>query len=263
MDVATTPVPAVRAGRPRRIAAAVCFGIPALAMLAFGGQLLVLGWTASRPGGSHHVHDLAWGAAEGILLLVPLLMAVAGSLRGRPTPAVLQQALAVLAALAAVMLLTLSPDPFTAVLAVLVLGGVLLTGRHAVRPGMRPRTSRALAVLAAVAAVALVPYALAAAAAQRAGDSVQAERLGYTGAAVWALALVAVVAVAAVRSPGWRVPALSASAAACVVGVASLVWPQVPSSLGRPGGLIALAWAVAVVVVVARTGRPSRAGRVG
>ena len=261
MDVAT-PAPPVRPGRLRRIAAAVCFGIPALAVLAFGGQLLVLGWTASRPGGSHHVHDLAWGSAEGILLLVPLLLAVAGNLRERPAPAVLQQVLAVLAALVAVMLVTASPDPFTAVLTLLVLCGVLLTGRGAVRPPIRPRTSRPLAALAVVAAMALVPYAATAAAAQRAGESVQAERLGYTGVAVWALALVAVVVVAALRWPGWWVPALSAAAAASVVGVASLVWPQVPSSLGRPGGLAALVWAAAVAVVVVRnrSGQERRAG---
>ncbi len=107
--------------------------------------------------------------------------------------------------------------------------------------------------LALVAAVPLVPYALDAAAAQRAGGSLNAELGGYTGATVWALALLAVVAVAALRSRGWRLPALSAAAAAAVMGVAGVLWPAVPSSLGVLGGFAALAWAGALLAVVVTT----------
>jgi hypothetical protein len=242
-------------GGVRRVIAALCLGLPALAVLAFGGQLLVLGWLDSRPGGTHHVHDLAWGAAEGILLLVAVALVLVDTLRRRARPAVRQQAFAVLAALLTAMALTATSDPATLGVTVLVLTGVLLTGPRSVLPFRGAALNRPLAVLALLAGIALVPYALLAAAQQRTGDSVQAERLGYTGVTVWALAVVAVVAVAALSARGWRVPALSAAAAVTVVGVAGIMWPEVPSSLGAAGGLAALAWAAAVMVVVARMPR--------
>lgn len=248
-----SPDPTLDAGRPRRVAGAVCLGLPALAVLAFGGQLLVTGWLDSRPDGTLHVQDLAWGSTEGILLFVGL---VASLWSARRRPAALQQALAVVAALLATMLLTLTPDPVTLVLALLVGVGALLSPARALLFRRTAPVSRPLAGLALVAAVFLVPYALAAAAAQRRGGSLNAELAGYTGATVWALALLAVVSVAAVRSSGWRVPALSAAAAAAVVGVAGLVWPAIPSSPGTLGGLLALAWAGAVASV--SVGRPLR-----
>jgi hypothetical protein len=231
----------------------VCLAVPALALLAFGGQLLVLGWLDSRPGDTHHVHDIAWGAAEGILLLVAVVLALVDTVRRRARPAVRQQVLAVLAALMVSMALTLTPDPATVAVTVLVLTGVLLTGPRAVLRAPRAALNRPLAVLALLAGLVLVPYAVVAAAHQRAGGSVQAERIGYTGVTVWALAVVLVVAVAARGSRGWRVPALSAAAAVVVVAAAGIVWPAVPSSLGVAGGIGAVTWAAAVVVVVART----------
>jgi hypothetical protein len=253
VTASSTAPAASRPGGVRRAIAAVCLGLPALAVLAFGGQLLVLGWLDSRPGGIHHVHDLAWGAAEGILLFAAVMLTLVDTVRGRVRPAVRQQALAVLAALLTAMGLTATPDPATLAVTVLVLTGVFLAGPRSVLPSSRWALNRPLAVLALVAGLALVPYALVAAAHQRAGGSLQAERIGFTGATVWALAVVGVVAVAALGARGWQVPALSAAAAVTVLGVAGIVWPVVPSSLGLAGGLAALAWSVAVFFVVGRT----------
>ena len=252
MNPPSTATEPARPGRLRRVAAALCLGLPSLAVLAFGGQLLVLGWTDSRPGGMHHVHDVAWGAAEGILLLVALVVVLVDHFRGRPRPAVRQHLFAVVAALLVAMAITARPDPATLVLSALVGTGLWLIRPASVGPRPRGPVSRPVAALAAVAAAALVPYALVAAAAQRAGDSLQAERMGYAGATVWAVAVVAVVLVAAAGARGWRVPALAAAAAVAVVGVASLVWPDIPSSLGSLGGAGALLWAAAVLVVAAR-----------
>jgi hypothetical protein len=248
----TSPTTPTEPGRPARIASAVCLGLPALAVLAFGGQLLVTGWLDSRPDGSFHAQDLAWGSAEGILLFVGLVASL-GNARRRP--AALQQALAVVAALLVTMVLTLVPDPVTLVLAVLVGVGALLSPARSLLTRRTAPVSRPLAGLVAVAAVPLVPYALDAAAAQRAGGSLNAELAGYTGATVWALALLGAVAVAVLRSKGWQLPALSAAAAAAVMGAASLVWPTIPSSLGTLGGLVALVWAGAVLAVVLMTER--------
>lgn len=265
MTTPTTEVPprtadadaAPVARRARRAAATVCLVLPALAVAAFGGQLLVTGWLDSRPGDTHHVQDLAWGAMEGVLLLVALIASLRAAHR---RPAALAQALAVVAALLVTMVLTLQPDPVTGVLAVLVVLGVVLSparSRLGVRDGA---VSRPLVVLAAAAAVTLVPYAVDAAGRQRAGGSPEAELFGYTGATAWALAVVAVVAVAALRLRGWQVPALSAAVAVAVVGVASLLWPDLPSSLGVVGGTAALVWSLAVAGIALVPGRRARTG---
>ena len=150
----------------RRVLGAACLGLPALAVLAFGGQLLVTGWLDSRPDGSFHAQDLAWGSTEGILLFAGLAASV---WNGGRRPAALQQALAVVAALLATMALTLEPDPVTLVLGLLVVAGALLSPARSLMARRSSPVSRPLVALALVAAVPLVPYALKAAAAQRGG----------------------------------------------------------------------------------------------
>lgn len=228
-------------GRARRTAAKALLGIPTLAVTAFGGQLLVTGWADRTPGGGHQVQDLAWGAMEGILLLAGLVVLFH---RPQRRPAAALQVIAVVAALGAVMLLTATPDPFTLVLGTLAVSGTLLAAGPPRLSGIHIHLPTA--ALAAIAAACLIPYAVYSAAAQRTSDDRHAELLGYTGAAVWALALVAVAAVASFQQPGARVSALSAVAAAAVVGVASVLWPDVPSSLGMLGGTLTLTWALAL-----------------
>jgi hypothetical protein len=238
LDQAPTPTPV---GRPR--AARALLAVPALAVAAFGGQLLVTGWADREPGSGHQVQDLAWGSLEGVLLLVALVVLLR---RPRHLAAALQ-ALAVVAALLLTMLLTVTLDPFTLVLGALVVAGVALGGAPVRLRGAA--VSRPAAALAGVAAVALLPYAAGAAAAQRGGQGAHVELLGYTGATAWALGVVLVAAVAAFRLPSRRLPALSVATAVGVVGLASVLWPDVPSSLGAIGGGAALAWAAASATV--------------
>ncbi len=216
---ATTARP--RRTRGRHVLGRICLVLPALAIAAFGGQQLITGWTDNRVGGAHHVHDLAWGALEAILLLVALV-----ALIHRPgrRPAASLQALAVVAALLVTMALVVAPDPFTIVLAVLICAGVALTAGGSL-PG-ETRRSWPLMAITALASVPLLGWALAAAGNQRANGDGHAELLGYTGVTAFALALLAVLAVAALRPPAWRVPAGSAAVGAAVVGTAGLLWPD-------------------------------------
>ena len=233
--------------RRRLVAGRICLALPALAVAAFGGQLLVTGWTTDRAGGTHHVHDLSWGALEGVLLLVSLV-----ALLHRPgrRPAASLQAVAVVVALLVTMALVAVPDPFTIVLAVLVGTGVALTAGGSLLRKTRP--SRPLLALTGLAAVPLVAWALAAAADQRASTDGHAELLGYTGVTAYALGLLAVLAVGALRPPAWRVPAGSAAVAAAVVGAAGLLWPDDASSPGGIGGAALLVLAAAVTVAAVR-----------
>jgi hypothetical protein len=230
------PAAAASASRTRRIIAGVCFTLPALAMLAFGGQLLATGWTTQRAGGSHHVHDLSWGALEGVLLLIALVVA---PLHRRWRPSAVLQAFAVVASMLATMVLVAQPDPFATVLALLVVGGAAGYGG----PRGPLQWHRPSLVVAGGAGVPLVGWALLAAADQRADADEHAELLGYTGVTAFALALAAVLFVTALRRPGWRITALSAAVAAAVVGTAGLLWPNDASSPGTVGGIALLALA--------------------
>lgn len=219
-------------GRVRRAFAYITTGLPALVVLAFGGQLLATGWTTNRVGGTHHVHDLAWGALEGVLLLGAL---GAMLMRKGRRPAVLLQALAVIAALVVTMGLVASFDPFTLVLGGLVVTAVLLWSPGGLLQDRDP--SSVMLALTGVTAVPLGIWAVSAASDQRTSGDEHAELIGYTGVTAYALALVAVLAVASLRQPGWRWTAACASVSTAVVGVAGMLWPDDASSPGTLGGL--------------------------
>ena len=80
----TSPAPPAEAGPVRRVLSAAFLGLPALAVVAFGGQLLVTGWLDGRQDGSFHAQDLAWGSTEGILLFVGLVASSGTPVTGRP-----------------------------------------------------------------------------------------------------------------------------------------------------------------------------------
>jgi hypothetical protein len=58
--------------------------------------------------------------------------------------------------------------------------------------------------------------------------------------------------VASIRAPGWRLSAWCAGLALAVFGVASAIYPDYASSVGRPWGIGAIALAVVFVVVAER-----------
>lgn len=242
MSTITAPVspPRVTPSRARKVVGSVLLGLPSLVVLAFGGQLLATGWTTERAGGTHHVHDLAWGALEGVLLLGALAVALFARTH---RPAVLLQALGIVGALLLTMGLVAEPDPFTLVLAALIVGGVLARSSGGLLVDVRPH--RGALLLCGAASLPLAWWSLSAAADQRAGGDEHAELLGYTGVTAYALALAAVLGVSALRQPGWRWPNACACLSAGVVGVAGLLWPQDASSPGTYGGSALLVLAVA------------------
>jgi hypothetical protein len=69
----------------------------------------------------------------------------------------------------------------------------------------------------------------------------------FAEAAALAIALVAIGLLASARTPGWRLAAWAAGVAASIFGVASVALPDVPGSIGVPGGLLVVAWGVLVV----------------
>lgn len=247
MDITTTPgAPA----RPRRIGFRLAVGVPAVLLTLVGGRLLVTGWFATLHAGSHRFHDLSWGVVEGAVILVGL---VASLWRPRRWPAAYQQVLIGLAALLLTMGLIRATDPATLVVGAVLLGGALLHPAREDLLAVGPWHVPSLVVGAATAAP-LLWYAVGQAAVQRSGSMADPHvaMAHYAGTAAAAFALAGIVLLAASRHAGHVILAGSAVTGLAVLGVASLLWPGLPSSFGVVGGIGALIAAAAVAATSLR-----------
>ncbi|MGH2683249.1 MAG: hypothetical protein ACRDIX_08460 [Actinomycetota bacterium] len=231
------------APRRRRIVFLILAGLlgVAFALPLFGWPSLVLGWFESGDRLTHRVHDLGYGAWAGILLAVGYLSQLQAPER---RIAGFQQA--ALALVGFVVAAALAADGFTLLFSLgLAVLTAILGWLHPARDGLVRRVagpSLPLLILAIAAAVPLTMYALDMAELQRTGipsDTHVAERHWSTMAAL-ALSIWLVAAQAALRTPGWRIPAWSAGLAAAVLGLASIVFPAYPGSVGSTWGTVAL-----------------------
>lgn len=232
--------------RPRRVAFIVLTALPALAILAFGGQLLIAGWFSTTAGGSYRFAELSWGVAEGLVILVGLVASLRSAHR---RPAAYQQVLGGCLALVTTMVLTRSPD--SAVLVIIALLGVA-AWLHPARSELVAASWHApTLVLAAVLAVPLGWHALEQARLHRSGSATDPhiELLHYVGTALAAIAIVVTVVVAAARGRGYRIPAYTAALGLAVLGVASLLFPDATSAWPTPWAIASLLGGVAVVAV--------------
>lgn len=247
-----------RTGRGRRIAFLILAGLlgVAFALPLFGWPSLVLGWFESGDRLAHRVHDLGYGAWAGIFLAVGYLSQLRAPERRiagfqQVSLALVGQTIAsALSADGSFLLFVLGFAILTAVM------GWLHPAREQILP-RPPGPSVPMLVLAIAAAVPLTMYALDMAELQRTGassDAHVAERHWATMAAL-ALSIWLVAAQASLRTPGWRIPAWSAGLAALVFGVASMVFPAYPGSVGTTWGLIAVIGGVLFVGVAEWTAR--------
>jgi MFS family permease len=143
------------------------------------------------------------------------------------------------------MLLSLTPDPFT--LPVIVLVGVLWvllpTRERAFPPG---RPSPILLLLVAAAAVPLVVYALGQAELQRTDSTSQhAEFFHWVETSFYAVAALLLGLLAALRPAAYRLSAWCAGVAVVVAGAASLALQDYASALTTPWAWAALAGGLA------------------
>lgn len=255
LSTTTTTAPPVAGSRGRGIAYRVLLGLPALAVTLAGGQLLISGWFSTVDGGIHRYHELSWGVLEAVVIVVGL---VASLWRPERRPAAYQQVLIGLGALGVTMALIREIDVATIVVGALIIGGGLL---HPARQAWRelgPWDGPSLMVGAVVAAP-LVWYAVGQSALHRAapaGDP-HMELAHYAGTTAVALALAGVAVLSASRRPGHRLVTTSAAVGLAVLGIASLVWPDLESSFGVAGGIAAL---VAAAAIVAAGLRPADGG---
>lgn len=109
-----------------------------------------------------------------------------------------------------------------------------------------PRPDRATMSLAFLAAGPALAYAVANVRLSAATPFSDTLHGGYLQAAILAVGLVLATAVAAGGAPGWQIAAGCVLAAAAMLGVAGVLFPQDPSSVGRPGGLLVLVGAASL-----------------
>ena len=174
----------------------------------------------------------------------------------------LQQALIGLAALAVAGLIGERIEPLVGALLFLLAASILVVLHPARHELLRrgARTSLLLGVAALAGAVPAGIYAAGMLTLARAagpscflGECARGDR--FAEMAALAVAVILVCGLAGVGTPGWRVSAWCAGAAAAIVGLASVALPQVAGSLGTPGGALAVAWGVLVMAAAERERR--------
>jgi hypothetical protein len=244
---ATALEPAGRPSRPARgFRRAAVVGALVVAV-GFGGLPMLLGgWSSDAHDGTHRIHEIAAGAH---LTLVAALLLLAGLSPRRRAAAVQAFAATILATAVGSVA---AGDPGAAAAGAVVFGLPLavLVGLHPDR-GELWRGSRGfspvLGPLVLLAAVPLARFAGEMARFQRIlpGDEAHAAEFHWGGMAVFAAVVVAVGLVASLRTAGNVAVAWCAGGALAVLGVASVVWPALPSTLGTGWGVAAVAGGVA------------------
>ena len=249
------------AGRLRRAALAVAATLfaGATSLASFGLPSALTAWTTSGDELALRTHYVVWGALAGVLLPVAAL----GLVR-RPGLAPARQLAAF--AIAAVAGVLLAPEPenleyvgwFTAPVLVLL---ALHPQRRRLLPTGRP--DRAVLALAALATGPAGAYAVANA--RLSAGTPQEDPLhgGYLQAAILALALVLTTVAVAYGGSGRWLTAACVVVATAMLGVAGVLFPADPSSVGRPAGALLLIAAGALAALSARQRRDDRAASIG
>ena len=201
----------------------------------------------------HRVHDVGWGAFAVILVCGS---AVAQLRRPERRPAAMQQLLACLAAGGLSMTASGALAPSHVIRgAFLVVPAAAMFTLHPVRIDV-VRVARVNPLLIALTIVAAVPlgwFALQQIRLQRIDTlSPHGSAFHWGTMATLALAIVVTMLVASIRAPGWLISTWSAGLALAVLGLASVIYPDYASSVGRAWGICAVGLAVVFVAVAER-----------
>lgn len=157
--------------------------------------------------------------------------------------------------------------PFSVLAALTLLATILHpTGRDLFSSFTGSRMNRGMLALVVIAAVPLLAFASTNIGLQRAVTNDHAALGHYGFMAAFSFTVIGVGLLASLRPDGWRLTAWVAGFLPALLGLASVVLPDVDSSLGLVWGLAAIAWAVTFVAaaeLIRRGGRthPGRAGQ--
>jgi hypothetical protein len=205
----------------------------------FGLTVLVIGWFEKPFGVSTPVSELSHGALAGIIITGGLLAQLRSPER---RIAGLQQAVLGILAFLITALIGGRQEPLQASLLFLAALAFLVVLHPARGEFLKVETSptTSLVALSLLGAIPVVIYSvnMLAEARQFVGPPHHADRFAEMAAAAVAIVLVGMLA--SLRTRGWRISAWSAGAAASVVGLASIVFPDAPGAVGRFWGTLAV-----------------------
>jgi hypothetical protein len=238
--------PATSRRRAYRIVTWVAGGLGLVSSLAF----MVLAPFATDPVGmAHRLHNTA-GSVGTALLGISLIVCAA-----RPS---WTNALAAVCAASVALLLggLLGGDLFTGFWFVGPLVAVALVVLTQERDAVTRWLDTRLLLLSALAMVPVLAYALTQTEFQRTAHDVHAQNHHYSGMAISALIVVMTAAAASLRTRGWRLTAWSAAIAAVVGGAFAVAYRDAPSAPDPAWAWLAIAWGLAVALVVRITPDP-------
>jgi len=218
---------------------------------SFGLPSLLTSWFTSGEELPLRTAYVIWGVLAG--LLIPGL---ALSLLRRPQPAVWRALAALMLGTAAALALAFERENLS--YAALIVGpAILLLALHrGAREALRPtEADRVTLAVAAALTVPAVWYGIELAGRSRTTSYLDTMHGQYAQGAVLAFSLVLMSFVGAFHQPGRRVVVTLVSASAGILGVAGLLFPNDPMSLGTTWGTVALLAAGAYAAASARRGR--------
>ena len=252
-------IESARVSRLRRVAFTVWTALLVLlfGVAFFGLTSLAIGWFDNLEGVAGPVTEIGYGALVGLILTVGLASQLRDPAR---KVAGLQQATLVIPALVAGSVLAMDSQNAEQVILLVPALGVLWLLHPARGQLLRPpiQISPVLALIALLGAIPLMAYAVAmgAAAQELTGPPHHIQRLSWMAALAVAIELTALLA--ALRTPGWRIPAWSAALALGVFGAASVLFPRHPAAVGAVWGGLAIAGGILFAAVGEWEARRSR-----
>jgi hypothetical protein len=200
----------------------------------------------------HRVHDLTFG-----FLHATTVVGLLAQLR-HPSRNIAGQWMALTPLLALLVMSAVTDSWVFAPLPILAALTLLATLLHPVGSGLLRSlrvspVSRTMLVLLVVAAVPLLAFAFANIGFQRTVVNAHSALGHYAFMAAFGFTVVGVGGLATLRPHGWRLAAWLAALLPALLGLASLIYPDVDSSLGTGWALAAILWGVAFVTTAELT----------
>ncbi len=207
----------------------------------------------------HRVHDLTYG-----FIFVPAVVGILAQLR-RPSKNVAGMVMALIPWVGLLLAAVLSNSPMVILSpqslqpAVLTVFAALLhpTGRDFFRSFSISRVNWLMLTLVGIAVVPLLAFASTNIGLQAAVADDHAAAGHYGFMAAFSFTVIAVALLASLRPDGWRLTAWVAGLLPALLGLASLVYPDVSSSIGLPWAVAAIAWGVGFVAAAELTRDPT------
>jgi hypothetical protein len=205
---------------------------------------------------AHRIHDLTFG-----FIFVPAVVGMLAQVR-RPSQNVAGMVMALIPWVGLLLAAILSNafvqvvliNPSRSAAAVTLIAALLHpTGRDFFRSFRVSRVNWPMLALVIIAAVPLLAFASTNIGLQGTGPDVHATMGHYGFMAAFGFTVIGVGLLASLRPDGWRLPAWVAGLLPALLGAASMVYPDVSSSLDVVWAVAAIVWGVGFIAVAERT----------